>query len=211
MNNKRQTIWLVSMLSLMVILSAYYLFSEDVPSADKANNQIGAQLPDAAKTSGTVDGVEIVQVDTLTGKETNQTASEQTGLSPEDQEVLKSLTNLQGMEMMAKIQLERRENVDRLYTELTSIITDSKNYSAEDAVDASQKLNKLEEMDNKIASLEVKLLQDFDNAVVAEEASSYNIIVLSDKLEKKQAVDIIELAMNELSVTPDRITVQAVK
>ena len=29
MNNKRQTIWLVSMLSLMVILSAYYLFTED--------------------------------------------------------------------------------------------------------------------------------------------------------------------------------------
>ena len=34
MNNKRQTIWLVSMLSLMVILSAYYLFTEDSgPSA----------------------------------------------------------------------------------------------------------------------------------------------------------------------------------
>lgn len=29
MNNKRQTIWLVSMLSLMVILSAYYLFTDD--------------------------------------------------------------------------------------------------------------------------------------------------------------------------------------
>lgn len=29
MNNKRQTIWLVSMLSLMVVLSAYYLFTDD--------------------------------------------------------------------------------------------------------------------------------------------------------------------------------------
>lgn len=29
MNGKRQTIWLVSMLSLMVVLSAYYLFTED--------------------------------------------------------------------------------------------------------------------------------------------------------------------------------------
>jgi stage III sporulation protein AH len=32
MNTKRQTIWLVSMLSLMVVLSAYYLFTEDVNS-----------------------------------------------------------------------------------------------------------------------------------------------------------------------------------
>ncbi|WP_284640435.1 SpoIIIAH-like family protein [Paenibacillus silviterrae] len=30
MNTKRQTVWLVSMLSLMVVLSAYYLFTEDV-------------------------------------------------------------------------------------------------------------------------------------------------------------------------------------
>ncbi|WP_054957700.1 SpoIIIAH-like family protein [Paenibacillus dakarensis] len=48
MNNKRQTIWLVSMLSLMVVLSAYYLFTEDSgttapPVADSAqvSNQEG--------------------------------------------------------------------------------------------------------------------------------------------------------------------------
>lgn len=34
MNTKRQTIWLVSMLSLMVVLSAYYLFTEDVNNLD---------------------------------------------------------------------------------------------------------------------------------------------------------------------------------
>lgn len=39
MKSKRQTIWLVSMLSLMVILSAYYLFTED--SATKGKNPDG--------------------------------------------------------------------------------------------------------------------------------------------------------------------------
>lgn len=34
MNAKRQTIWLVSMLSLMVVLSAYYLFTEDASKVD---------------------------------------------------------------------------------------------------------------------------------------------------------------------------------
>ncbi|TXK83422.1 SpoIIIAH-like family protein [Paenibacillus sp. N3.4] len=37
MNAKRQTIWLVSMLSLMVVLSAYYLFTEDVNKLDLAS------------------------------------------------------------------------------------------------------------------------------------------------------------------------------
>lgn len=36
MKNKRQTVWLVSMLSLMVVLSAYYLFTEDTPKANQA-------------------------------------------------------------------------------------------------------------------------------------------------------------------------------
>lgn len=34
MNAKRQTVWLVSMLSLMVVLSAYYLFTEDTSKLD---------------------------------------------------------------------------------------------------------------------------------------------------------------------------------
>jgi stage III sporulation protein AH len=39
MNAKRQTIWLVSMLSLMVVLSAYYLFTEDVNKLDLASKE----------------------------------------------------------------------------------------------------------------------------------------------------------------------------
>lgn len=43
MNTKRQTIWLVSMLSLMVILSAYYLFTQDMNDADKLS---GSKTPE---------------------------------------------------------------------------------------------------------------------------------------------------------------------
>ena len=39
MNAKRQTVWLVSMLSLMVVLSAYYLFTEDVNKVDLTSSQ----------------------------------------------------------------------------------------------------------------------------------------------------------------------------
>ncbi|MBD0380724.1 SpoIIIAH-like family protein [Paenibacillus sedimenti] len=43
MNAKRQTIWLVSMLSLMVVLSAYYLFTEDVNKLDLAATDSAAK------------------------------------------------------------------------------------------------------------------------------------------------------------------------
>jgi stage III sporulation protein AH len=48
MNAKRQTIWLVSMLSLMVVLSAYYLFTEDVNKLDLASTDT-TKNPQAVK------------------------------------------------------------------------------------------------------------------------------------------------------------------
>ncbi|WP_019909664.1 SpoIIIAH-like family protein [Paenibacillus sp. HW567] len=62
MKGKRQTIWLVSMLSLMVVLSAYYLFTEDT----------GASLP--KETAGSV------QVDTLKGEDGAQSPALDSGL-----------------------------------------------------------------------------------------------------------------------------------
>ncbi|MDT2191465.1 SpoIIIAH-like family protein [Paenibacillus larvae] len=55
MNGKRQTIWLVSMLSLMVLLSAYYLFTEgvgklkDVTQAQEQPTQVKVDLSELGK------------------------------------------------------------------------------------------------------------------------------------------------------------------
>lgn len=62
MNNKRQTVWLVSMLSLMVILSAYYLFTEDsgpvnAPVADSQQVD-GIKQGEAKETAGILDPTE---------------------------------------------------------------------------------------------------------------------------------------------------------
>ncbi|ANY71922.1 SpoIIIAH-like family protein [Paenibacillus ihbetae] len=66
MNNKRQTIWLVSMLSLMVILSAYYLFTDE--SGTKAppvaeSTQVDGQKPAAGQgANGTSDELVVNEV-----------------------------------------------------------------------------------------------------------------------------------------------------
>lgn len=56
MNTKRQTVWLVSMLSLMVVLSAYYLFTEDVNNLDLTKQQAaGTEIKvDTITTGATV-------------------------------------------------------------------------------------------------------------------------------------------------------------
>ncbi|MCM3747297.1 SpoIIIAH-like family protein [Paenibacillus pasadenensis] len=60
MNSKRQTIWLVSMLSLMVVLSAYYLLTDSPGSKG---------ITDAQTQAGAQEVVEGIDVDQVTGGE----------------------------------------------------------------------------------------------------------------------------------------------
>ena len=71
MNAKRQTIWLVSMLSLMVVLSAYYLFTEDVNKLDLASTDAITQSQEVK--------IDMSQVDQVTGAKTDVKATTGTG------------------------------------------------------------------------------------------------------------------------------------
>ncbi|BBI33075.1 SpoIIIAH-like family protein [Cohnella abietis] len=231
MNNKRQTIWLVSMLSLMVILSAYYLFTEEAPKTDNASGIEQTKFPDAGKVSSSnPDGFEITEVEqstddlsatgqgTKSGAKTDEakgtaavTNNETAGNSPEDEAVLNGITNQKGFAEIDKVSLDQLTRISKKAEEYRLVIANKKS-SAEEAASAVEALDLLQDTDSRITSLQEKLLQEFDNAVVAEEDNNnFKVIVLSEKLEKKQAVGIIEMATKELNVTPDRVTVQYVK
>jgi len=73
MNTKRQTIWLVSMLSIMVVLSAYYLFTEPASTNTNTNKvaqngQVEQTKKNAteASTKGAPDSLTEVKVDEVT-------------------------------------------------------------------------------------------------------------------------------------------------
>jgi stage III sporulation protein AH len=243
MNNKRQTIWLVSMLSLMVILSAYYLFTEDVSPTQNAGagtqqtetsggaqimpedaSQGGVQVTeedpskDAAPDAGTNGLPDQASPDAGTtgaqaSPDTGKTGSEASGgqaVSPDDEAVLKEMANLKGAQLIDELQRRRQEKYGLENEKLNAIVADTKNHTQEQASSAVEEMARLEETDNRMTSLEEKLLQDFDNAVVTEEDLNFKVLVQAAKLEKKQAVRIIDLASKELNVTPDRLSVQYV-
>ncbi len=223
MNNKRQTIWLVSMLSLMVILSAYYLFTEDVtpPSQSASESQQlsdGADKANASATdsSGSASDIKVNVVDPIDASaEDVSVGSAKDGadgaLSEGDEAVLNEYANLKGRQYFDQLQRLREEKFDSENERLSSIIADTKNHSQEDAAAATEEQARLDDADNRITSLEVKLQQQYENAVVTEEDLGYKVIVQTPKLDKKQAVQIIDLATKELKVTPDRLSVQYVE
>lgn len=211
MNSKRQTIWLVSMLSLMVILSAYYLFTEDVtPNQNVNGGNLQAEAGDyLSKTSDHhVDGVEVSEID----HEANATGmTGGSALTEGDEAVLNEYANLRGREYFDQLQRMRQEKFDSESEKLSAIVADTKNHSQEEASSAVEELARLDDTDARITRLEEKLLQDYENAVVTEEALNFKVVVQAAKLEKKQAVEIIDLATKELKVTPDRLSVQYVE
>lgn len=239
MNNKRQTIWLVSMLSLMVILSAYYLFTEDVtPSQSASGTKQQTQSLDSAGASGKDNGIEVIEEDATAsgaadaaGGKTDSSAAQDDAatsgdqgksdgksqeqadggtVSPADEAVLNEYTNLKGSEYFDQLQRLHEEKVASESEKLSAIIADTKNHTQEQASSAVEELARLEDTDSRMTSLEEKLLQDYDNAVVTEDEMNFKVVVQASKLEKKQAVQIIDLASKELNVSPSRLSVQYV-
>lgn len=248
MKTNRQTIWLVSMLSLMVILSAYYLFTEDsavkapkvaegqqvsvqdktdakdtaltqakddvivtdvTDSSDKTSADTGATdnaKKDTTKKDSTATDVKSTDKTTPTDKSAASSDDQQ-----KDAEVLKKIEaqGTAGNDAITNYQYQRAEENSKLYDKLTQTIADQSK-SADESANAQKELTALQDKESKISDIEVKLQQQYANAVVTEKDDQYTVVVLSDKLEAKQAVNIVDLMIKELGVTQDKVRVQYV-
>ncbi|MFF2153778.1 SpoIIIAH-like family protein [Paenibacillus chitinolyticus] len=257
MNAKRQTIWLVSMLSLMVVLSAYYLFTEDVskvdvastaPKADEVKIDLSQVSPeqavaDAGKASAdksadakaegtktTADAKTDAKTDTKTDAKTEAKAGDakaqdsKTGATaskdgkdaaaaPASAEAKISqqtqASSKSGRDYLTKLQLDRQDALSKKTEELLTLITD-KNQSSDAVSKAQQELQQIEDTNTRVTNVEDVLSKDYPNAVLTQDGSKWKVTVQSDKLEKSQAVTIVETVMKELKVGPE-ISVQYVK
>ncbi|MEI2399052.1 MULTISPECIES: SpoIIIAH-like family protein [Paenibacillus] len=293
MKGKRQTIWLVSMLSLMVVLSAYYLFTEDtgasipketagsiqvdtvkdgtgggtattldsglvineVTTDDSVTADAGAQTDDSKTAAVTEDAgkdaadktaaaavtddstsaavtddssaaansskadKDTAAADTADKTEkpaasADKSAAASTEKTPakDDAAILDEVASqsVSASSMFTNYLYEREQQNLKDHNDLLALINDMDKTPAENAV-AQEQLSKLEEKESKITGIEEQLQQKYGEAIVKEEAGdAYTIVVLSDKLDVKQAVGIVDLVMKELSVSQDKIKVQYV-
>ncbi|WP_379140712.1 SpoIIIAH-like family protein [Paenibacillus sp. sgz500992] len=289
MKGKRQTIWLVSMLSLMVVLSAYYLFTEDsgasVPQETAGSIQVDNLKETGANSSVLDNGLVINEVDTkdavtadagtkgtaddntavtaddstddstvtakgdnddtavkddstlpanAKGEDTDKTAAAKDDKSSDsktaaadkdtaaastektpvkgDDEILDEVASqsVSASSLFNNYLYEREQQNLKNYNDLLALINDMDKTPAENAV-AHEQLNKLEEKETKITGIEEQLQKKYGEAIVKEESGdAYTVVVLSEKLDVKQAVGIVDLVMKELSVSQDKIRVQYV-
>ncbi len=228
MNTKRQTVWLVSMLSLMVILSAYYLFTEDVNKSDdlltdgttQQQEQVVTDATEAGGAAATTDGINVTEVDKEAASPDGSAAQDVTqkdnaaadtdAISKEDQAVLDKVEATGVSSVFSQLQEKRDTKFNEEYNKVYSVISDTQN--EKDAGKAVDQLDQLEEKSAKITGLEEELQKQYNNAaVVPEKNDSYKIVVESEKLERSQADGIMQLVIKELGVTAAQVTVQFIQ
>ncbi|WP_042162697.1 SpoIIIAH-like family protein [Paenibacillus gorillae] len=198
MNTKRQTIWLVSMLSLMVVLSAYYLFTQDGKSPDLVTDgsqtqQKGGEATEVAKGDN---GIIINEVD---------------GGAKTDKEVIEQLENGGGAvaSVFAEVQEKRQKQFNEEEDKIYAAISNTQN-NPEESTEAAKALNMLEEKREKLNTIESELMKQFHTAIVDDQNDRYKVVVESEKLDKAQAVGIIDLVIKTMDVKADQVTVQFV-
>ncbi|MNI39095.1 SpoIIIAH-like protein [compost metagenome] len=126
-----------------------------------------------------------------------------------DEDVLKQLEyqGASATDTLTAYQFQRSEQNLKKQDELLQVINDETK-TLDEAVVAQKELSALEEKEEKIYDIEEKLQQTYSNAVVTESDNKYKVLVVSDKLEAKDAVNIMDLVIKELGVSQDKISVQ---
>lgn len=170
---KKQTVWLLTMLSLVVVLSVYYITSPE----QKSNELATVKQEEKADQKETKTDTEAKDSDTII----SQVAGD------EEFEALR-----------LKLQDERSEMKEQLNAVVAS--TDLPADERSEAIDQMQKLNEIAQKEEMLETL-IKAM-NYEDALVRADGSTVKIIVKSDKKSSKsEANAIIQMVKKEIGET----------
>jgi stage III sporulation protein AH len=203
---RKQTVWLLTMLAVMVVLSGYYLVKgptnqpalgeENKLEAPLAGVEVDSHETDQPATDAKpVKGTgEAADTDTAKQQETPQVA---------DQDVLPNAAS----DTLTGMRMQREATIQRLKDEQMTIMMNSD--SSQAIADAKLKYDQLSTQENNSIRMEELLkVQGYKDAIVDIHDNGVTVLVQKDKLEPKEVVDIIALAKQELKVSGSSVTVR---
>ena len=166
---KKQTVWLLTMLSLVVVLSVYYITSPEQRGQNLANLQEDVDKEnEAANMDMESDGDSAI------------------------------ITNASEDEMFTALRLQLNEERDKLKEELT-IRMGSTDLPAEEISAAKDEYNKLDEIAQKEEMLETLIrAMNYEDVLVRADGPTVLVTVKAKELSRSAANDIIREVTNEI-------------
>jgi stage III sporulation protein AH len=176
---KKQTVWLLTMLSLVVVLSVYYVTT---PEGTNENVAFVNQQKEEAN--------ELEEQPTKTNDEAKVTVEE-----AEDGKVTSSIAS---DELFAELRLQIEDERNRLREELNAIVA-SADATAEQKSEAFDKIQKLADISEKEAVLETLIKsKGYEDVLVRVDGEEVRVTVKAEKHSKPAANEIIQLVKKEI-------------
>ncbi|MCO8148184.1 stage III sporulation ratchet engulfment protein SpoIIIAH [Bacillus subtilis] len=207
---KKQTVWLLTMLSLVVVLSVYYIMSPE------SKNAVQMQSEKSASDSGEVatenapakqDTKEKSGTETEKGKEDgtkgtkDSSADKETSAEASEKGTVVTETADDDLFTTYRLDLEDARSKER--EELNAIVS-SDDATAKEKSEAYDKMTALSEVEGTEKQLETLIkTQGYEDALVNAEGDKINITVKSDKHSKSKATAIIDLVAKEIKTMKD--------
>ncbi|MFC3039030.1 SpoIIIAH-like family protein [Virgibacillus xinjiangensis] len=173
---KKQTVWLLTMLSLMIVLSVYYMTAdtEDLAYIDTGENTAGEAV----------------------GDENQETAGEAE---------VGDITNLGNDELFTSLRMELQDNRSMEKERLNEIVASS-NATAEEKDEALEAIDGIDEASTKETIIEESILAGaaYEDVLVRSEEDVVHVHVKVDELSKSEVVNIMQMVRDEFGdVTVD--------
>lgn len=183
---KKQTVWLLTMLSLVVVLSVYY-----VTTPEQSNNAVTTSV-DGNKNEK--QETEKSKTKDETGKETNQTES--------TKKEEKQTVQFKGDDSFTALRLKVEDQRSEVREQLQEVMTSAK-ATAEQKHQAKTEFDTLNELDTKERLLEtlIKAKGNYGDALVRVDGKNINITVKAEKQSSKDANKILRLVESEMGET----------
>ncbi|MFC0561619.1 SpoIIIAH-like family protein [Halalkalibacter alkalisediminis] len=190
---KKQTVWLLTMLSLIIVLSVYYVSSPTAPGEEIA-------FVDEGQEEQELD----FDIEELTNGDANEVvvniAEELDEAEETESGMISSITT---NEAFASIRMELQASRDRMVEEYTNIRA-SADASAEEKIDAHEKSMELQRLGQKEYQLETLIIaKGFEDALVLAEDNKVRVIVQTEELSAAEANEILSLTLNHLGTQSD--------
>lgn len=183
----KHTVWLLSMLTVMVVLSAYYLVSDPIVPTDIQNME-------SEMESGENQVADIV-IEEATTEELPELTDE-IGVSNNDL--------LVGLKMERNN--SRSKQIDQYYTMMQSDL------SEEAIAELQDKIERLQSVEESEFVLEKLLVADgYEDAVVLSNGESVDVIIQTDSISKAEAVKIIKLVSERLHIPAINVHIKPIQ
>lgn len=183
---KKQTVWLLTMLSLIIVLSVYYMMSPGPSPSD----QLAFGTPDEQQED------KETETDREKAADQENNADEK---GTEDSEEGMATTSLADDEAFAAAKLKKQESRGELKAQYRDVIA-SESASAEEIAQAQEKIEELQQLSSKEQMLESLIIAEgYKDALVDANGNQVKVVVKTDHLSNEQTVAIINMVKDRLN------------